>query len=397
MEFIDRHLRSRRAETTISSRDIGVDLSDATSESEQDSDDSSDEDEESDSESGTSSEASSDGASLIAGRGIDAISALNLGRSRRQRKAVKRPNNVNMINPAAIPQFDLSAPSDIPVKAESIHPTATSSQIKLSISVLRVRRSLPAPSMSTSAATSYVVLTLALKSLASALPRLLDEELGIFLPILARLAKDISVALFPLNPASTALDGDDRNHEAEDRAHRRSLGKEEARAMIALRQKWSRTGEDSKVKGKGKVREGEGEREWVQQVNDLVKQVRGSFCSDQMFGQLLTVLLYSQNPSPLFLKEASNTLFNTSILNSLESLLLCSTLPRINLSNLDLTNDQLKRCDLLSRSSEVLDWYLTFDRTQKSDGLTTKWSILLLRQVKTVDLSRNRLSSPYRC
>jgi hypothetical protein len=128
--------------------------------------------------------------------------------------------------------------------------------LKLSLAVLRARQSL--------ATESYAELAEALKSLSVALPPLAvfnlpqnngENALGVFIPILHRLAQDVR--------ASVASDGKGREG-------RKKLAKEDAKALIALRQRWSIGG-----KGKGK----ESEADWASVVEELVMRVRHSSLS----------------------------------------------------------------------------------------------------------------------
>jgi hypothetical protein len=127
------------------------------------------------------------------------------------------------------------------------------SNLKLSLAVLRARQSLRTE--------SYEALAIALRSLSAALPPLSafstanndgETQLGVFVPILHRLAQDIR----------TSLASDSKGREG-----RKRLAKEDAKALIALRQRWSKS-------GKGKMKEAD--TEWATLMEDLVNRV--CFC-----------------------------------------------------------------------------------------------------------------------
>lgn len=126
--------------------------------------------------------------------------------------------------------------------------------LKLSLSLLRTRQSLaqlaradPAPP------TVYETLAASLKALSLALPTDLGS-LGVFIPILCRLSKDL-VDEFGADSG---------------RKERRSLGKDEAKRLVALRQRWC-AGEGGK--GKGRERDG-GDADWVAEIVERVERVR---------------------------------------------------------------------------------------------------------------------------
>jgi hypothetical protein len=128
------------------------------------------------------------------------------------------------------------------------------SHLKLSLALLRVRQALSSPSP------SFDSLATSLKSLSTTLPTSSTDlsSLGIFVPILERLSRDLEDML--------------GEEEKGSKDWRRSLKKEEAKALVGLRQRWLGMGEG---KGKGKAKDG-GELEWVGVVRELVAAVRRS-------------------------------------------------------------------------------------------------------------------------
>lgn len=140
----------------------------------------------------------------------------------------------------------------------------TKAQLRLSLALLRTRQAL--------ASQSYDQLTTSLKSLASVLPSngaaSGATSLGVFVPILERLSRDLEAQ----------LSGQDKG-----RNYRKTLTKEDAKALVALRQRWAISGQggnsttsdsvsnDSRDKGKGKQKDTE--QDWVSQARALVEQV----------------------------------------------------------------------------------------------------------------------------
>lgn len=131
------------------------------------------------------------------------------------------------------------------------------SNLRLSLAVLRARQSLSSH--------SYESLAGALKSLSSTLPLLASlsrpstlgatNQLGIFVPVLARLAKDVRAAIL----------SEDKGREF----RRTRLAKEDAKALVALRQRWIVGAKEDGVKGKGK----EVEADWAAFAEELVAKV----------------------------------------------------------------------------------------------------------------------------
>ncbi|GAA5870188.1 hypothetical protein JCM8547_006912 [Rhodosporidiobolus lusitaniae] len=224
--------------------------------------------------------------------------------------------------------------------------TSARSNLKLSLAVLRARQSL--------ASQSYEALAGALKSLSAALPPVSslalpanggDNPLGVFVPILHRLAKDVM--------ASVA--GEEKGRE-----FRKKLGKEDAKALVALKQRWSGGG-----KGKGK----EQDADWVAGVDELV----------------------SKNPPPAFLSDPNYASLTPSLLTSVEALLLPSSLPRLSLSRLELQDHDLEAWPVLCRLPEVLVWLVSFITPIAAEA--ERRARRALDGVKSLDLSKNALTS----
>ncbi|KAK4334215.1 Serine/arginine repetitive matrix protein 2 [Rhodotorula toruloides] len=182
------------------------------------------------------------------------------------------------------------------------------SNLRLSLAVLRARQSLFSH--------SYDSLAGALKSLSSILPPFpslsrpstlgatSENQLGIFVPVLARLAKDVRAAIL----------SEDKGREF----RRTKLAKEDAKALVALRQRWIVGTKDDGLTSKGKGKEVES-ADWAAFAEDLV----------------------AKNPPPDFLSQDPHTALDAALLTSLESFLLPSSLPRISLSNLALDDSIL--------------------------------------------------------
>lgn len=125
--------------------------------------------------------------------------------------------------------------------------------LKLSLSLLRIRQSLAALARPDAPSPNCEALTASLKALAASLPADLGT-LGPFLPILARLAKDLV---------------EEFKSDARGREGRRSLSKEEAKRLVGLRQRWC-AGDSGK--GKGRERDG-GDADWVPEILEHVDKV----------------------------------------------------------------------------------------------------------------------------
>ncbi|GAA5894984.1 hypothetical protein JCM6882_008258 [Rhodosporidiobolus microsporus] len=227
------------------------------------------------------------------------------------------------------------------------------SNLKLSLAVLRARQSL--------ASQSYEALAGALKALAAALPPVAnlsapsastsgDNPLGVFVPILQRLAKDVKESLV----------GEEKGRE-----FRRKLGKEDAKALIALRQRWSGSGKESAGKGKGKEVDGD----WVPFVNEIV----------------------AKNPPPDFLTSSTYLTLTPALLSSLEALLLPSSLPRFSLSTLSLNDRDLLAWPALCQLEAVVAWYLSFVVSDAEEARARTQKVL--EGVRSLDLSKNKLTT----
>jgi hypothetical protein len=102
---------------------------------------------------------------------------------------------------------------------------------------------------------------------------------------------------------------------------------------------------------------------------------------------------FEQNPPPSFLRlPPSLQIAATSFLTSLESLLLPSSLPRLSLTNLNLTTSDLLQLDVLHRAEEVLGWYLSFHSSAEESAATAR---SIVHSVRSLDLSKNQLTSKF--
>ncbi|KAK4704088.1 hypothetical protein P7C70_g2123, partial [Phenoliferia sp. Uapishka_3] len=252
--------------------------------------------------------------------------------------------------------------------------------LKLSLSLLRARQSItclsnlnnPQPTSST----TYESLSTSLKSLSTSLPSDLST-LGVFIPILYRLAKDL---------------GDELGNEssAGGRERRRGMGKEEAKKLVGLRQRWGAGEETGRGSGKGKGRERDaGEADWVAEVVERVNKVPFPHVHFKVFSTFTLVLL--QNPPPACLTRPYDRP-TTALLNGIESLLLPSSLPRFGLGNLGLTKEYLAEWDLLNSIPEAISWYLSFDEASGDEEHRRVQAMRLLESVRSLDLSKNQLS-----
>ncbi|GAA6060268.1 hypothetical protein JCM10212_003968 [Sporobolomyces blumeae] len=208
--------------------------------------------------------------------------------------------------------------------------------------------------------------------------------IAVFVPTLERLVRDLE----------TALD-DGRNPAAgKGREYRRTeMSREDAKAFVALRQRWAvdRKNEDGAgtVKGKGK---GKVEMEWALIVKELVKN----------------------NPPPRCISE--HPVPTAHLLRSVETLLLPCSLSRISLANLDLSDVVVTEWAALRHLAEVVEWYLSFALPKSAESVepvlgregpssseqagpdaVAKRAKSILDGVKSLDLSKNRLSTlpPY--
>ncbi|GAA6057132.1 hypothetical protein JCM3770_004837 [Rhodotorula araucariae] len=239
-----------------------------------------------------------------------------------------------------------------PSTARTTSPVARSN-LRLSLAVLRARQSL--------ASHSYDALAAALKALSAALPALpaltrrptpgADNPLGVFVPTLARLAGDVRAAL---------CDEAERGREF----RRTKLAREDAKALVGLRQRWSACGGVAGGKGKGRETDS---LEWVGVVEASV----------------------AQNPPPDFLDEPAFATLTPALLTSLEAFLLPSSLPRLSLSSLGITDTELAGWPALIGFQDVAQWYFSFVVGQPEDARLRARKAL--DGVKSLDLSKNKL------
>ncbi|GAA5927608.1 uncharacterized protein JCM15063_005944 [Sporobolomyces koalae] len=161
---------------------------------------------------------------------------------------------------------------------------------------------------------------------------------SVWVPILDRFARDVRDTLARPEWAS--------------RESRRNstLSSPSARALVSLRQNLAQL-------------------DWVQRVHRLV----------------------SSNSPPSFLSGSpSRPLDTRALLSSVERLVSCtasSARLRFNLSNLDLTDDDLARWTALEHLDRVVEWYLSFSPTSRNRPEQ------VLARVSCLNLSHNRLSS----
>ena len=262
-----------------------------------------------------------------------------------------------------------------PGQAGTASPIARSN-LRLSLAVLRARQSL--------ASHSFDALASSLKSLSAALPALstlsrapstaAENPLGVFVPTLARLASDVRAAL---------RDEGDKGREF----RRTKLARDDAKALVGLRQRWS----SGAAGGKGKARETDS-LEWVPLVEAAVATVRPSLSS---LRRALADVLPAQNPPPdLLAATAANERFDRltpALLTSLEAFLLPSSLPRLSLSDLGLTDADLVVWPALRWLEQVTAWYFSFVVADPDEA--RRRARIALDGVKSLDLSKNKLTS----
>lgn len=264
-----------------------------------------------------------------------------------------------------------------PAQAGTTSPIARSN-LRLSLAVLRARQSLGSH--------SYDALAASLKSLSAALPALstltrapgssgADNPLGVFVPTLARLASDVRAAL---------LDEGDKGREF----RRTKLAREDAKALVGLKQRWC-AGGGAAAGGKGKGREAD-TLEWVAAVEAAVAHVR--ITPSSTGNRTWLIMTLAQNPVPDFVALDERFAHLTpALLTSLEAFLLPSSLPRLSLSNLGLTDVDLAGWTALSRLEEVTAWYLSFVVGDPDEA--RQRAKKALDGVKSLDLSKNKLTS----
>ncbi|GAA5986352.1 hypothetical protein JCM10908_003719 [Rhodotorula pacifica] len=186
---------------------------------------------------------------------------------------------------------------------------------------------------------------------------------GVFVPVLARLVRDVRALL---------LEEEETGKEA-----RKGMSKDDARAVVMLRQRWLPTPSPEVGKGRAAKRE-EDAYDWV----------------------LVVERLAAENPPPLCLSDSNSPSATdpalvpatSSLLTSLEQLLLPSALPRLSLSYLSLTSLQLARWDALEKVEEVVRWYIGFSYARGDEELVRRKAREVLSGVKVLDLSFNRLT-----
>ncbi|SCZ98454.1 BZ3500_MvSof-1268-A1-R1_Chr7-1g09148 [Microbotryum saponariae] len=215
---------------------------------------------------------------------------------------------------------------------------ASRAHLRLSLALIRVRQAI--------ASSSFDALATAVRWLASVLTPSSIEGLGVFLPILDRLACDLE----------QCVSGDDKG-----KAFRKQLSSQDAKALIALRQRWA-------VSDVAKPKTTDVEHDWASQIR----------------------LLVGKHPSaaPTCLSRPYDRR-TAAALTALESLLLPSSLPRINLSNLGMTTDQLGSLDAFNQAEHVLEWYLSFNPSRETKPTARS----ILDAVTSLDLSKNVLDN----
>ncbi|BGP23745.1 leucine-rich repeat containing protein [Rhodotorula toruloides] len=181
-----------------------------------------------------------------------------------------------------------------------------------------------------------------------------ENQLGIFVPVLARLAKG----------ARAAILSEDKGREF----RRTKLAKEDAKALVALRQRWIVGTKDDGSSGKGKGKEVES-ADWAAFAEDLV----------------------TKKPTPDFLSQDPHATLDDALLTSLESFLLPSSLPRLSLSGLALDDSTLASWPTLRRIEEVTAWYFSFTVATEQEAQSK--ARRALNNVKSLDLSKNRLTT----
>lgn len=182
---------------------------------------------------------------------------------------------------------------------------ATSAQMKLSIAILRVRQTISILSYTSTIHDDYAQLATALKSLSTLLPTRIDEGLGTFLPILDRLGDSVRDVLWRRHGRNQkglddASEENEEDEEVVERAYRKGLSKESAKALIALRQRWTRGGTANRAntgKSIGKMREGEGERDWVGDVRGIVAQVSPRSSLSSLYSRHANTSLQLETPA----------------------------------------------------------------------------------------------------
>ncbi|KAK4056529.1 hypothetical protein OIO90_002376 [Microbotryomycetes sp. JL221] len=224
-----------------------------------------------------------------------------------------------------------------PHQRPTVASTSSRSQLRLSLAILRCRQAL--------AKGQYETLATSLTSLKGAMPSDLSS-LGIFIPILERLARTLNTDLVELG-------GKD---------FRKTLTKSDAKALIALQQRWTlSTDGDAKIKGKAR----HVDSDWVTPLRDLVERT----------------------PPPISVQNAASRGAKL-VLDGLEQMLLPSALPKLSVAGLSLTSKELESIDALREANDVIEWYASFGpEAGRQSGAQ------ILHGLRTLDLSKNRLDS----
>ncbi|KAI5475764.1 hypothetical protein MNV49_000853 [Pseudohyphozyma bogoriensis] len=216
--------------------------------------------------------------------------------------------------------------------------STTTPHFKSTMAVLRARQALQQG--------AFEALASAIASITSSLPASLDR-LGLLIPILNRLARDIR----------QELRSEERGKEG-----RKGLSKVEAKSLVALQQTWTK-GPEGGDRRKGKNRT----LDWVEKIRAIVEK----------------------NPPPPFINTPHDAPV-TALLSSVESLLQLST-HRLALVDLGLTSEYLEDWEPLRRAPEIVDWYLSFEKKgAEAVGGASNSSLL---SVKSLDLSKNKLDT----
>ncbi|KDE07809.1 hypothetical protein MVLG_01905 [Microbotryum lychnidis-dioicae p1A1 Lamole] len=250
--------------------------------------------------------------------------------------ALKPPRRLRGFASARASTIVAQPPTVSNIKAGSIQ--ASRAHLRLSLALIRVRQAI--------ASSSFDALATALRSLATVLTPSSIEGLGVFLPILGRLACDLE----------QCVSGDDKG-----KAFRKELSSQDAKALIALRQRWA-------VSDVARSKTTDVEHDWASQIRVLVEQhpVAAPTCLSRPYDRRTAAALMA-----------------------LESLLLPSSLPRIKLSNLGMTTDQLGSLDTFNQAEHVLEWYLSFHPSRETKPTARS----ILDTVTSLDLSKNLLDN----
>ncbi|GAA5863390.1 hypothetical protein JCM3774_005276 [Rhodotorula dairenensis] len=280
--------------------------------------------------------------------------------------------------------YDDYAPSRSHSKSFSPPLPVSRLHLRLTVAILRARHSLGTRSFAhLHAAVSEISVLLPGRpaALAAALRRpdpvasitaAPNTNLSGFVPVLTRLVRDVRAAIAA---------EEDKGREF----RRREMSREEAKALVVLRQRWvvapppsskSSSTSSGKVhdrKGKGRASEGV---DWVEVVETIVTENPPPACLD----------LSSLPP------EDSFALATSSLLTSIEQVLLPCALPRVSLSRLDLDELDLARWAALREVELVVRWYVSFNYAREDRAASANKAREVLARVRVLDLSHNRLA-----